>query len=284
MAGKVPRDLDKLVALLRVARPPAGRSLTEYTNVVVIDPNGMGDYTSLTAAAAAALPDSSIYYVFGETTETAQLVIAGRVISVHLMPTAVLNFGAYNILVEAGGYLNIYGSGVITSTNTTATIDFDTDGVLSTKHLEIVGPLEITNTGGGRTIYTRYGTIFDIRFCTLSNGSVQLDVTDDGDDKFVFAVVFKSGVYSIGAISHWPDAPVYFCVGELANYKVAFTAANRTNVFGGVSNVSPWRGSSASDFTTTTLPYSGDYGYQSTDTELQINIGGTIRAIATSAL
>ena len=45
-----------------------------------------------------------------------------------------------------------------------------------------------------------------------------------------------------------------------------------------------WKGTSSSDFTTTTLPNPGDYGYQTSDNELQVNVGGTIRAIATSAL
>lgn len=45
-----------------------------------------------------------------------------------------------------------------------------------------------------------------------------------------------------------------------------------------------WRGTRASDFSTTTLPNPGDYGFQTTDKELQINTGGIIRAIATSAL
>ena len=45
-----------------------------------------------------------------------------------------------------------------------------------------------------------------------------------------------------------------------------------------------WKGSSASDFDTTTLPNTGDYGYQTTDDEVQINVGGEIRAISTSAL
>ena len=45
-----------------------------------------------------------------------------------------------------------------------------------------------------------------------------------------------------------------------------------------------WRGASSIDFTTTTLPSPGDYGYQTTAGELQINVGGTIRAITTGAL
>lgn len=45
-----------------------------------------------------------------------------------------------------------------------------------------------------------------------------------------------------------------------------------------------WRGTSASDFTTTTLPNPGDYGYQATANEIQMNVGGSIRAVATSAL
>lgn len=45
-----------------------------------------------------------------------------------------------------------------------------------------------------------------------------------------------------------------------------------------------WRGTSASDFTTTTLPNPGDYGYQTTANELQMNVGGSIRAVGMSAL
>lgn len=45
-----------------------------------------------------------------------------------------------------------------------------------------------------------------------------------------------------------------------------------------------WRGTSASDFTTTTLPNPGDYGYQTTANEIQMNVGGSIRAVTTSAL
>jgi len=45
-----------------------------------------------------------------------------------------------------------------------------------------------------------------------------------------------------------------------------------------------YRGVSAVDFTTTTLPQHGDYGYQSADREIQVNCNGTIRAIATLPL
>ncbi|MBN1250090.1 MAG: hypothetical protein JXC32_20665 [Anaerolineae bacterium] len=45
-----------------------------------------------------------------------------------------------------------------------------------------------------------------------------------------------------------------------------------------------YRGTSAIDFTTTTLPHHGDYGYQTTDAEIQVNCNGTIRAITTAAL
>ena len=43
-------------------------------------------------------------------------------------------------------------------------------------------------------------------------------------------------------------------------------------------------GISSGDFTTTTLPNHGDYGFQTTDNEIQINCNGTIRAITTSTL
>ena len=45
-----------------------------------------------------------------------------------------------------------------------------------------------------------------------------------------------------------------------------------------------YKGTSATDFTTTLLPNPGDYGYQTTDAEIQINCNGTIRAITTAAL
>lgn len=40
----------------------------------------------------------------------------------------------------------------------------------------------------------------------------------------------------------------------------------------------------AGDFTTTELGHYGDYGYQTTDQEIQINCEGTIRAITTAGL
>lgn len=45
-----------------------------------------------------------------------------------------------------------------------------------------------------------------------------------------------------------------------------------------------YRGTSAADFTTTTLPHHGDYGFQTTDNELQMNCNGTVRAVAMAAL
>lgn len=41
-----------------------------------------------------------------------------------------------------------------------------------------------------------------------------------------------------------------------------------------------WRGASAVDFTTATLPNFGDYGYQSVTDELQMNVSGVIRSLA----
>lgn len=47
---------------------------------------------------------------------------------------------------------------------------------------------------------------------------------------------------------------------------------------------SPYKGTSAIDFTTTTLPHHGDYGFQTADSELQINANGTILKVALGAL
>ncbi len=45
-----------------------------------------------------------------------------------------------------------------------------------------------------------------------------------------------------------------------------------------------YRGAQAGNFTTTTLPHHGDYGYQTTDNELQMNCNGTIRAVGMAVL
>ena len=45
-----------------------------------------------------------------------------------------------------------------------------------------------------------------------------------------------------------------------------------------------YKGAQAGDFSTTTLPQHGDYGYQTTDDEVQMNCNGTVRAITTAAL
>ena len=45
-----------------------------------------------------------------------------------------------------------------------------------------------------------------------------------------------------------------------------------------------YKGTKAADFTTTRLAHHGDYGYQTTDNEIQVNCDGTVRAITTAAL
>lgn len=47
---------------------------------------------------------------------------------------------------------------------------------------------------------------------------------------------------------------------------------------------SHYKGTGASDFTTTTLPHKGDYGYQTTASELQMNCNGTILKTPMTAL
>ena len=47
---------------------------------------------------------------------------------------------------------------------------------------------------------------------------------------------------------------------------------------------SHYKGAQAGDFNTTTLPHHGDYGYQTTNNEVQMNCNGTVRAITTAAL
>ena len=47
---------------------------------------------------------------------------------------------------------------------------------------------------------------------------------------------------------------------------------------------SHYQGAQAGDFSTTELPSHGDYGYQTTDNEIQVNCNGTVRAITTAAL
>jgi len=42
---------------------------------------------------------------------------------------------------------------------------------------------------------------------------------------------------------------------------------------------SPYRGTKTTDFTTGDLPQPGDYGYQTTDLEVQMNCNGAVRAI-----
>ena len=45
-----------------------------------------------------------------------------------------------------------------------------------------------------------------------------------------------------------------------------------------------YRGTSPVDFTTGILPNHGDYGFQTTDSEVQMNCNGVVRAITTAAL
>ena len=47
---------------------------------------------------------------------------------------------------------------------------------------------------------------------------------------------------------------------------------------------SHYKGDQAGDYTTTTLPQHGDYGFQTTDNELQMNCNGTIRAVGMAAV
>ena len=47
---------------------------------------------------------------------------------------------------------------------------------------------------------------------------------------------------------------------------------------------SKYKGAQAGDFTTTTLPQHGDYGYQTTANVLQMNANGTIREVAMTTL
>ena len=44
-----------------------------------------------------------------------------------------------------------------------------------------------------------------------------------------------------------------------------------------------YKGEQAGNFTTTELPRPGDYGTQTGNTELQVNINGVVRAITTAA-
>lgn len=48
--------------------------------------------------------------------------------------------------------------------------------------------------------------------------------------------------------------------------------------------ISPYKGTKAADFAVADLPQHGDYGYQTTDSEVQMNCNGVIRAITTAAL
>ena len=50
------------------------------------------------------------------------------------------------------------------------------------------------------------------------------------------------------------------------------------------NQASHYKGAQAGDFNTTTLPHHGDYGFQTTDNELQVNCNGTIRAASMAAL
>jgi len=45
-----------------------------------------------------------------------------------------------------------------------------------------------------------------------------------------------------------------------------------------------FKGNQAGDFTTTVLPRHGDYGFQTTDNELQMNCNGVVRAVAMAVL
>lgn len=70
--------------------------------------------------------------------------------------------------------------------------------------------------------------------------------------------------------------------GMRRSFKDLFRRVAQLEMAGGKSQ--HYKGVSAIDFTTTTLPSNGDYGYQSADSEIQINCNGTIRSITTNAL
>ena len=73
-------------------------------------------------------------------------------------------------------------------------------------------------------------------------------------------------------------------INDLISGLVAAVSGLRRDV-DGMQRLEPqsaWRGAKASDFTLADLPNGGDYGYQTTAQEIQINVGGVVRAVGTS--
>lgn len=216
------------------ATPSASASLSDYQNVIVVDPGGNGDYTTLGAAFTAAA-DGDVIAVFGETTETGNIAIGSAIggvnkkITIWLTPGSLVNFGAYKLFSAYD--VTIVGNGTMTSTVPSAgTVTFY-NGTLT------LGSVKIENTvDGGYALSLESIAVTAKLFATTlqATGSSAYALNIVGPAN-LSADTLLHGLLIIGNVmsnTAWSNAPIYNSAikGTVTNVTANAGTANGTNV------------------------------------------------------
>lgn len=204
-----------------------GPGLSDYSNVVVVDAGGNGDYTSVTAALAAA-PANSVIVVFGQTTEPDNVGFSpfNSGITIVLTAGAMVNMGGDYIFVVQSPGLKILGNGTITASGgqTLYTLSGDVE----------LGNISIINTA----------PVVGVAAQLESTGKVIMDGTRlSGVNAIKASQNFGAGsrlrFVAAGTVSKtgaaMTNAPIYHSVLSANPTNISVATGNYSNIANGVT-------------------------------------------------
>lgn len=209
------------------AAAAGGPSLSDYSNVIVVDAGGNGDYTSVSAALATA-PANSVIVVFGQTTEPDNIGFSpfNSGITVVLTAGSVVNMGGSYIFVVQSPGLKILGNGTIAASGgqTLYTLSGDVE----------IGNISIINTA----------PVVGVAAQLESTGKVIMDSTRlSGANAIKASQNFGAGsrlrFVASGAVSKtgaaMTNAPIYHSVMSAAPTNISVATGNYSNIANGVT-------------------------------------------------
>jgi hypothetical protein len=200
-------------------------NLTDYSNVIVVDPNGKGDYTTLSAAFSAA-PTGSLIVIFGPISVEEEITLTK---TLHLW---IPNRVAINtsITMNSGGNLSISGNGRFTSSDNPVIVN--SGSLRLYPGTEFVTGEVVVNAG---TIEANGVSISSLYFSNTANFRIRGSIiTVLG---FSAAMTPSVGLrYISGSIIDlltcnvpWTNFPMYHCTVKNEPENVTVHIANFTN-------------------------------------------------------
>jgi hypothetical protein len=200
-------------------------TLSDYTDIVVVDVTGNGDYTTLGAAFSAA-PSGSLIVVFGSVTPEEYIGLSKH-ITLWIPNRTTINT---QISLSLGAFLNIVGNGRFSSTGQTFQVNGGTLRLNPGTEI-LLGDLVVNN--GGK-IEVDGASIAYLYFSANANFTIRNTRIDDlafaaAMTPSISRYIFSSYLGRVTCDVEWENFPMYHCILTDEPSNITVHAANFTN-------------------------------------------------------